>query len=439
MKIFIWKYTLTGNFKNYFDRNSSLVYSDRIELRKHLQDSFPVFREEWTQIDNANVLKTGFFDLKLSLNSGEVSVGGKSVLDFFENIKTTVKNYKYLVICETGAQERNYSGFIEPTSFKLDLNYNKGQEYCYFSVTGAETEFVDLLKTTYITKILSDKRFEDQYVPILFYWADPEKILIDSRLDLYSKLGFHLMVDKNIQNNFWDNNLEGTGTYCYITNWDAFRSFLQGFQFRFKLVYAGVRNDPVFRIILYYRGDGISNVEIKKFLRNEIALNFIGTKSVAVFYHRTTDAVNPDITHFKGIIMDKDNVNVTNTFTTIRYSDKLKVYSYNLTTYNPDEMTIIELSLFKMNLNAIGSGDVAYCYCNTTDIMKNLWTYIANYQLNYLIESARQKRILTLKIYPTDNITTGAKAIIEDSQYILERVNSYDNFNNIMETEWEEV
>ena len=194
MKIFIWKYIATGDNLNYFDRNSTLEYSDRIEFQKQLLDSFPIFREEWSSDEDINILKTGYFDVKLSLNSGEKSVGDKTILQFFENLTTNLKNFKYIIFCETGAAEQSYSGVIDSTSFRLDLSYNEGQEYLYFSVTGIETEFVDLLKSTYVTKTLGNMSFEDYYLPYtLFYWADPGKLYYQSKLNLAAK-GFDIIV-----------------------------------------------------------------------------------------------------------------------------------------------------------------------------------------------------------------------------------------------------
>lgn len=440
MRTTIFKYRVSdiqGAINNYFDRSSELVYVDKFITERHLINGFPIFREEWAQEDDVNNIKTGFFDLKLSMIMSERStVYNKTILEFLENLDTEIRKYKFIVVCETGNAQRSYSGIIDINNLKTDESVNNNQFYIYCSVTGIEMEFIEVLRTSVITKTLGDEAIDPTYLSRLLYWCDPAKLLIVSQLDLNTKLGFALTISKPLLDNLWNSNLDPSGTFCTITNWEAFRNFLVGYAFKFKVIFnRPTPTGPSFKVVLFYRSDGLNQTDVPKILSPGRALLFSGAECIAIFYTHRADGSNPDLEHFSGVIMTRTNIYVSND---IIYNNGERFYSVNDIRFYEDKLPVkrIDLALFHTTLLA---GEVAICKLVPGHSIDALLYYIANLELTYYLKALKKKRNYKLKVEQDSNFSLGSRALIDDTAYICDRINSFDNFNETMEAEFVEI
>lgn len=439
MKISIFKYNKTGNHQNYFDRTSSLTLADQLDFNRQLLNSFPVFREEFSQEDDINVLKTGYFDLKLSLTMNERSTGNKTITEFFENMNPTIQNYKYVVICMTDNLYRNYSGVIEYNSVKLDLSVNENKYFLSFSVTGIEAEFVNLLKESISPNLTADKVFDTDFIKnVMVYWANPDRLGTVSLLNLQSKLGYALVIDKALFSALLLANLDPSGSVTAITSWDVFRSFLIGYGYRFKILCQRTGTDfPKFICYLYFRSEGITQSEVSKTLSEERGYIFGGDDTIAMFNASRNDGSNLDIKHKQGFIMNKNHIYITNSTQDIQHNTNYRTYTFaansvQAVTFKEDDVTVINLDTYNANLNA---GDIAICKCVAGQDINPMLQYITFFELQYLITGLKRKRNVKVKVAPESSIASGSKVTYQNRHYHCERVNSFDPFNESMEIE----
>lgn len=443
MKITIYKYlrstAVNGNNNYFFSSNHSdwkLQYYDKFETNRQLLDSFPIFREEWSQEDNADVLKSGYFDLKLAISMTERSFTlNESIYKFLENVDAGIGKYRYVVVCETGSIERTYSGILDTNTIKANLSINDRQYYITFSVTGMEKEAIELMKLYPISRILHNMSFENEYLSNMFYNILSSKLILQSNLEIEDKIGSDIIIDRVIQNNVFNANFNEDLQSCNIKVWAAFRSFLIGYAIKFKILYEGNNGEfPIFKMVLFFRSDGVNQESITKFLKHEKSYITSGSNYVAIFYSAYTDSVNTDIDHNTGLIFNINEVLVTPQSVYIDHYKTLDYYQL------PNYKTVQGSEVFRFSLDLFASGgnseNIAYCRCVAGQDLNPLITYIANTQLGYLLKGSRAKKDITIKVPDDSNIILGTKAEIENKSYILERITSYDNFNNKMETEW---
>jgi hypothetical protein len=436
MRTSIYKYTIPDSLDldNYFDRSSNLILYDKFVTNRQLINGFPIFREEWSEDENVNLIKSGFFDLKLSTMMPETSsVHARNISEFFE-IDGQISKYKFIVVCETDNPDRNYSGVVDINSLRSKFSLKNNDHHVYIPVTGIETEVVSLLKSKYWGKIPTDKIFETQYLNFLFYSA---RIQIESQLDLHSKLGYHLTVDKLLQNKMWDENLDATGTFSVISNWEAFRSFVVGYSFRFKLIFTGTDAiGPVYKLIVFFRSKGINEANVVKKMSEGKGLTSGGSYFVAIFYTKRNDHNDDNLTHYTGFIMSRTNIYITSNDVDIVYQAKEDTYRYGAIYFDAKTILRIDLSLFNANLSA---GDTAICRLVPGQSINPLLTYIANVELGYLLKGVKKKREYDVKVLNDSNLSLGSLVSIDDQPYVCERINSYDNYNKTMKAEFIEI
>ncbi len=439
MKISIFKYNRVGNYQNYFDRTSTLTLNDKYVYNRQPLNSFPVFREEFSQVDDINVFKTGYFDLQIPLTMPEVSTTGKRISQFFENLDPTVNGYKFLVVCETNNAYRNYCGIVDLNSIKILTSPNDNKYHLYFSVIGIEAEYVQLLKESISPNLTADKIFETDFIQnVMTYWGDPDRISTVSYLNLYEKLGYHLTISKELFSDLLLNNLDPSGSVTNITSWNVFKSFMVGFGYRFKILCNNTDVDfPKFTSYLFFRSKGITSDEITKLVNEEKAVIFSGVDTIGMFHASRTDGSNADILHKQGFIMTKSNIYITNSAEDIQHNTAYGTYTFRANTINPvtfkeDAVQIINLDLYDANLNA---GDIAICKCVPGQDINPLITYLTYFEFQYLITGVKRKRNFKIKVSPESNISAGSKITYQSKHYQCERVNSYDPFNETMEVE----
>lgn len=443
MKITIYKYLLGSDTarNNYFDRTTLLDFTDKIVFNRQLKDGFPIFREEWASEEDINILKTGYFDLKLSLIMSELSDEGKNVYEFFENLKSPVGKYKFIVVCESNNVNRNYSGIVDLTQLNSDLTVIDNQYFIFLSVIGIETEVIDLLKSTVITKLLTDEVFETQYLPRLFYWLNPAKVQVLSTLDHEEKLlGTIIKIDRDLYNRIWNNNLDFTGTFCTITNWDAFRSFLKGYQFKFRVSFTSTFEDgPIFTLKLFFRTDGNGRTTLSKLKKDKQKLFFTGADNFVIFYTKRPDGINADLEHYTGFIMNRTNIYTSTTTQDFILHKTENIFYFGLYSFSADTLQILTLDTYKYG--SIFTGDtIALCRCvsNSAEWYR-LVQYISNLQCNYYIKATKEMKSLTHVVADDSNLQLGSIADIAGSDFNCERINSFDTETKTMESEWLEV
>lgn len=439
MKVTIYKYlrpSIANSNDYYFynpsNVNSKLSYYDKFEMNRQLVDSFPIFREEWSQEDNVDILKTGFFDMKLAISMSERSYTmAHSIYEFFENVEAGIGNFKYVVVCETGNIARTYSGVMDVNTLKANVSVNDKEYYITFSVTGIEKEVVDLMKLYSIRRIGSNFNFDNQYLLHLLNDILSDKLTLQSNLDLVNKLGYELTIDRSRQNKFYDAHYNSALHRSNFKIWDAFKSFVIGYAFKFKVIYDG--NDgqfPLFKLVLFYRSDALNETTITKYLKHEKAFATSANKYVAMFYTQKDDS-------FSGFIMNITDIIVADSDHTIDYLSGLNAYRIP---GESGEFIISANNVLRISLDlydaTLPEGNYAYCRLVVGNTIDPLLTYIANTQLGYLLKGSRAKKNLTIKVPDDSNIILGTKAEIDNKSYTLERITSFDNFNNKMETEW---
>lgn len=108
-------------------------------------------------------------------------------------------------------------------------------------------------------------------------------------------------------------------------------------------------------------------------------------------------------------------------------------YRINNVTIYENTVKKINLPLYDANLVA---GDVAYCRLVQGDDLQYVMQYVANTQLGYLLTALKSRRKITVKVPDDSNLMIGSMSEFDNKTFICERINSYDNFNQKMETEW---
>lgn len=439
MKVTIYKYLRhTANYgdDSYFydsgDPTWMISYYDKLEMNRQLLDSFPIFREEWSQEDAIDILKTGYFDMKFAISMTERSATkDQRVYEFFENADQGIGKYKYLVVCESGNIERTYSGVIDTNTLEADLSVNERQYYISFSCTGIEKDLIMIMKKFYVPGISHDMSFENAYISYLLIDILSEKLSLQSLLDIDGKIGYDLNIDQAILTQ-----LLATNTNLKV--WDVFKSFVIGYGFKFKLIYDGTDGEyPRFKLVLFFRTEGINETTISKYLRNKKSYVVGASKYVAVLYTQYTDEDNQDIDHFTGFIMSVEGMYITNQSQYIDYNKANDTYSLSFSPYRSfTGAEVLRISLDLYNSGSTFLNNIAICRCVPGITINGMLIYMARTQLMYLLRGLRSKRNLTIKIDENSNITLGTKATIDNKNYTLERITSFDNFNNKMETEW---
>lgn len=439
MKVTIFKYLKHPTIDyNYF--SGALGLWDKIVLERQLINGFPIFQEEWSLEDDVNILKTGYFDMTLSLIMSERSSGGKNILEFFESMTSTIDKYKYVIVCQTDNAERSYSGIIDNTSLKADLTINDNRYHISLAVYGIEKEAVDWIQKRILFPISHDMDFESEYLPWHFkdLIGNPligELLSVQSNLNINEKIFDTLIVTKTVQNDFIDRSLN-------FNCWEGLKSFLIGFAVRFKVLFSHIgSNYPRFILKLFFRSDGLNDyIEVIKPVTHESTFNKAGSKWIFISYtERSVQFAGRDATQHTGFLMSKENIYyATGGLTSpvyIHHVSEYDVYYYGNAIIFGKDVQKINLPLFDIQYAA---GKFAYCRIADNKIFK-VWQLIANVELGYLLEAFKVKKNLKVKVNDDSNLILGSKADIDGNNFVLERINSYDNYNKTMETEWVEV
>lgn len=443
MKITLFKYRKNSNpnFRdNYFA--NEITYEDKLELSRQLLDSFPIFKEEYQQEDDIDVWKTGYFDMKLSISMKEISETGKNIFDFFESIDTNNNKFKYLIVAQTGSTERsgrNYVGFIDLNTLEADLSVNENQYYIYFSVTGIEKEFVEWLKQIFIEPIAHDMDFESEYLRWHFKDINSEGdfITLNSTLNIVENIIHSLTVNKFTQNKFILAQADTTVNPPILryTVWEGFKSFMVGYAFRFRLTLRIIDDNlPRFNFNIFFRTAALNTVNVTKFLKFKKALSYVDANTnIFIAYSQRPDALNSDTTRYQGFIMNKNNIFYSSQTEDILYSNRGKYYTINSVRIYADNIKQITLPLLNANL---AQGDVAYCRLVQGNDLFFVMQYVANTQLGYLLSGVKSRIKCKTKINDSIPLTAGSSTEFNNRSYFCERINSYDNYNQTMETEW---
>lgn len=432
MKITIIKYSKPNLYysnDNYFA--GQLVFHDKVELNRQLLDSFPIFKEEWQQEDEVDILKTGYFDMKLALSMSERSDLGKSIYDFFEKCDPLIINYKYIIVVWTGNIARTYAGVIDINTLHADLTISEKQYYIFYSVTGIEKEFVEWMKQIQIEPMINNMDFEGDYLPNWhFRFINPpglELVQLQSTLNINENIFHTLTIDRITQNKFIENNPG-------YSVWDGFKSFLIGYAFRFKLLFRTVdSNYPRFIFKLFFRTNALNITHVDNITKIDKSLSYTISKNLFLAYQHRTDEQNSDIERYKGFIMNRNNIFYSTQTEDIKYYTKGKYYRINDVIINDVLVQTINLELHDADLAA---GEVAYCNLLYAGDIQYVMQYISNTQLGYLLTGLKARRKLKVKVAEDSNMIVGSSAEIDNRNYVLERINSYDNFKQEMETEW---
>lgn len=422
MRTTIFKYE-RGVTDNYF---TGLTLVDKIILNRLPVNNFPIFKEEYNQEDDVNVLRTGYFDVTLSLLMSERSVQNVLVKDFF-NV-----SYKFLIVCETGHVERTYSGIIDDMEFDYTVSNNSYN--VQLSVYGIETEFLEKCKGTNIGIIPHDMNFENEY--LAYHFQSVDLINIESALDIDSRIGEELIIDKTFQNDFI------TRTEGGFTCWDGFISFLLGYQFRFRLIFSHIDNDHAYyNLRLYWRSEGVNNAVVpsrnitykKTYLTGGHKWCFIG------YTRRTVTYAGRSAYQYTGFIRSSDTIHYSQGGADPTYIHYIPEYDFYYA--GGDSMPgvqVLKINLPVYNIN-YAAGDIAYSRTAANAGLEAVWQYIANVETRHYMSGSKEIKKLKIKVDDDSNIILGSLGTIDGDPQLCERINSYDVSKKTMETEWSGV
>ena len=287
MKIFIWKYA--NNNMNYFEEGFSDNYIDRICILRVLD--IPVFNEEFNARNDFNELKAGDFTLTLSLLDEARSANGDNLHDFFF---ANDRDNKYLVVVQFKEPEvyedlySRRSGMIDLTSIEKDTTVSKNKWQVTFSVNGILREFAEYFSGSdmaddyhneqdiYFDYYLYDSH-NPQYSPLL---QQSTSFLVKNILALENKLGFNPKLASPIHHDIL--NIHYAENKQNINRWTLFKELAKGFGFVYRLICSCNIEDrvqhPTFDLVLFWRSDGLKEVDLKIIEVQEVISNVYNNK-----------------------------------------------------------------------------------------------------------------------------------------------------------------
>lgn len=450
MKTIIWKFRVNNNLlsSNYFTLNN-LTLLDRIEFERYKRDAFPIFREEFTQEDNVEVYKSGYYDMNLSLAMDETSNNGKTIYEFFNKVEDHYDyEEKYLILTTTDNIERSYAGIIDIGSIEANLSINSGAYDVSFSVTGIDKEAVDYLNALPLERYMgiSDPPFESWYLPHFHFRNLSTVLRFESRLNINERVGLNVYFYGGEQRRLYDGGLnQGYSVYSGL------QSYMIGLGIRFKVVFhqfsAGL---PVFKIILYFRSDGLNelNHDLSQYLSHKKRYTLSPYRGVFVPFAKAVED-NPYADYYMGLLMGNNFQYVTDFALNNRfaYEPNRKVFQY-LTGGSiveiPDENILhVELPHHGPNPNVIKFDypwNYAYCRCLYAGTAPNNLNLIIEkttaVEYMYALKNVKSRMLVKMKVEDDSNLILNSRSIQRDRNYICERITSYDNFNKTMEVEW---
>jgi len=452
LKYFVPAFPISQEWKkNYFENEINVI--DRFVFPKVLKDSFPIFVEEWEDQEDINTLKTGFFDLTLSLGFEGVSeIQHQSLKYFFSDGSSVLQEYhKFIVICETSTYERSYCGVIDPLSISFDESFNLGNNTVTFSVYGIEQEAVSYLKGGFLGMIGNDSDFENNYLPEKLI-SQNDLIQIESRLALTDRIGVPIRVGKDLHNRFVSERQDNGQIF---TRWDAFKSFMVGFGFKFKIQFNGflTNGKPRFKFILFFKSKGLNLLDLTagKFLSvNRGLLEMKQDRVLMYLYASQAYTYNGEAAkQYQGFIIEGNNRFFYEGGTSGRriiYSPKADYYfTSDGRGYSAQDVKVVKLDLWDFTTNN-SVNQITFCYTVWTsadDGLLRLWRYIAEYELSYLSAGVKPRKNIKLKVPETLPLILGSVVKMYRNEnvyrYFCERITDYDNFNQTIEAEFVEI
>lgn len=430
MKLSIYKYNLPVNEwrGNYFD--NQITINDRIDFFRLPLNALPVFKEESTDQDDVNILKTGYFDVRLQLTMTERSTLGKSLSEFFENFGAGNKLYKYLVVFEMQTIERSVCGVADMDTLRADRS--PGVMSLSFSVTGIEAEVVAHMRGSATPRPQSNMNFEKAYLNYLLSQVTSNKLRVKSLLDLESKAEAPLIVQQISHNNFLDANPG------YLI-WSAVKSFMVSYGFRFKVFYTGVARDyPEFAIEFYYRSEGNRDITIPRWIKMVESLADKGSKYVAVFYTGYTDAIDPNVQHYTGFIAGRTYIYYSSGADYLNYNSQTGMYynnNFSLQTHE-SEVKVMNVERLRSQPGGTFVNYIALSRCVNNDAWDGLRRWYANVETGHLLKATKKMRTVTFKAPESLAVTLGSRCEFDSVQYTAERINQYNPHTHTMEAEW---
>lgn len=433
---------------NYFAGNYS--YNDHIVLERQLDNSFPIFKEEWNEEDDVQKLQTGYFDLNLSLMETVKSRLGLNLYEFFNRIEDIYYyKEKYLIVVETGS--RTYSGVIEKGGgIVADMTFSDNRYHVNLQVTGIEKEAVEYLKQIKLRRFdeVVNPDFEDDYLPN-WHFKDINPLLgLSTQLDISSKVGNQVLFWSGLQRELFDQGYNESG----LSVWDGLKSFMLTLGIAMKVVKrnAAGSNSPFYELVLFFRSDGFNNIgSISRYIKHRKSYMVTTGKYFFIPTAHANGVANENEEIFHGLLYG-NNFEMFTDFSSgenaILHQIDNKIYSLLIApTPIVVDSSVNVINQFGMSLtlrNHLGyTWNCPYARClleagqpgaRYDRIIKSC--AIPEYQR--LLEGTKARKELKLKIEDDMNLVVGSKAVIDSKEYICDRINSFDDLNKVMDTEW---
>jgi hypothetical protein len=152
VKLTVIKYSAgsNGTLNNYFDTANNNTYEDTIVIDQFLRSKFPSYNKETTDRTDFFQVKSGNYDIELSMRVDCESNGGDNIYDFFDELDET----KLMTILELNGEEE--IGFIDIKTITKYLTASNYEFNISFTVYGALGEFSTYYSTCFIDPVETD-------------------------------------------------------------------------------------------------------------------------------------------------------------------------------------------------------------------------------------------------------------------------------------------
>lgn len=469
MEVIIQKYLVPADeneTQNLFGLKCDFI--DRITITKFLKASFPIFKSEYYYQDNIQHLKAGEFELTLSNLGNDLSeIEHQSVYEFFNyGDPTETGREKYLVIMLISPNKKP-AGIIRIDTLKV----SQKETILNFATTSLEKEFTDWLDMCLVDDLGptgQELDWETEYLSHHFKNIRPTGIIGDVHVRLNSLLNINTITAKQvIVRTEFQAQLFLDGLNRGYSVWAGLKSFMINWGITISLNFSGFSYyEPRFDLTLRWRSQSVNNAGvIDKYIDYEKAMQVSDLRWIFIQSGELVNSSNnPAVKHYVGILFDK----------TSSYMGEIEPYPSTRIGYNSENPvkpifqvllsggTVKDIPAEKvMVINSgfhakswrnwqhpknppLGSFDVNIIYPRiaTHKYDPGIFSYgglavLGMSEYRYLLSGATGRRNLIL--YDEKDIVVGTEATISGKQYICERINSYDDFNKKLETEWKRI
>lgn len=458
---------------NYFRTEDSLVVEDYIVIDKLPPDSFPVFRDEFLRDNSSVSFEAGNYDIVFSQVDPTLSNLGKNIREFFD-----ISERRCIRIIIENDEKQKMVGFIDNTSIVLDYNYHKPNSlWVKLTVYNAEAEWINSLKNrSYREFVTFYNSLEGQN---FWLWMQD--------LCQFTHIGFHAHPDISagivsklspLHRMFYDVGLDS----IFISACKGF-----GLLFRITTYNDTAKEDEYSTLVLNITKielglDTVDPIEITPVLEHQETRQGINDtyQYVGIPHVKITPGDYTQGDNYQGIVSAKPNsISNSREYVEMRFYPLITPTSTPFAWYflldtgfpfglwnicGKLNFYVIDIDMVEKNTDVLRLGNTvqAIWFKNSNGAETNItnlsicrcfvknyeWTisgtntlyvdsgagdvakeFISTQTYSYLIATFEKVKNLTIKMSVPFEITSLQKAIMQESEYVIERITSIDSVN----------